>query len=217
MIERMVQGRIQADLDDLTLSARIREAALSLVAERGAAATSIRMVAKAAGVSPGAVTHHYRTKDDLLAAVHRSVEQRVHDLVATVPLTGSADVVSGRRREVYDRFLLDHPEVVAYMRRMFLDGGPEAAAWFRQLIEAVRGEVDALVRAGIARPFPDPDVGLVVYAVLGSVPLLLQPLLGPALGLDASDPSVRARFRDAVVALLTTPMFGASNGAEVPS
>jgi AcrR family transcriptional regulator len=55
-------------LDDLTARARIRDAALALFAERGFAASSIREIAKAAGVSPGLVQHHFGTKDALREA-----------------------------------------------------------------------------------------------------------------------------------------------------
>ena len=54
---------------DLAPRARIREAALRLYAERGLRATSIRMVAEEAGLSAGAVMHHFKTKDELAEAV----------------------------------------------------------------------------------------------------------------------------------------------------
>ena len=44
---------------DLAPRARIREAALRLYAEHGTQATSIRMVAEEAGMSAGAVMHHF--------------------------------------------------------------------------------------------------------------------------------------------------------------
>src|SRR5947209_13632787 len=42
---------------DLTGKARIRDAAMALFAKQGVAATSLRAVARAAGVSPGLVVH----------------------------------------------------------------------------------------------------------------------------------------------------------------
>ncbi|MEE9208885.1 MAG: TetR family transcriptional regulator, partial [Kiloniellales bacterium] len=44
---------------------RIERAALKLFATKGVAATSIRDIAKAAGVSLGAMYNHYPSKDDL--------------------------------------------------------------------------------------------------------------------------------------------------------
>src|SRR5204862_374092 len=67
--------------DDLTSYARIRNAALELFASRGVAGTSIRDVARAAGVSPGLVQHHFGTKAGLQQAVDECV---VADAVSTI-------------------------------------------------------------------------------------------------------------------------------------
>src|SRR3954462_13965947 len=60
---------------DLTAVASIRHAALERFARDGVAGTTIRDVAKTAGVSPGLVQHHYRTKADLERAVNEHVLQ----------------------------------------------------------------------------------------------------------------------------------------------
>ena len=54
--------------EDLTARARIRDAALALFADRGLDGTTIRDIAKAAGVSGGLIRHHFGSKDDLRAA-----------------------------------------------------------------------------------------------------------------------------------------------------
>ena len=48
---------------------RIRTTALRLFAAQGAAATSLREVAREAGVAPGLVVHHFGGKEGLRAAV----------------------------------------------------------------------------------------------------------------------------------------------------
>ena len=70
---------------DLTAAARIREAALRRFAERGVAATSIRDVAKAAGVSPGLVQHHFRSKARLRRAVADHVMRRAIEAFGAPP------------------------------------------------------------------------------------------------------------------------------------
>src|SRR5579885_743136 len=55
LIWEQARERMASHDSDLTAAARIREAALRLFAERGVSAASIRDVAKAAGVSAGAV------------------------------------------------------------------------------------------------------------------------------------------------------------------
>ena len=51
--------------EDLTARARIRDAAIRLFAERGAAGTTVRDIADAAGVSPGLLRHHFGSKEAL--------------------------------------------------------------------------------------------------------------------------------------------------------
>ena len=51
------------------LRERLLTASLALVTERGLAAFSLRQVAGACGVSPGAVYRHFRDKEDLLTAL----------------------------------------------------------------------------------------------------------------------------------------------------
>ena len=51
--------------EDLTARARIRDAAIEQFTERGFDRATIREIAKAAGVSPGLVRHHFGSKDEL--------------------------------------------------------------------------------------------------------------------------------------------------------
>lgn len=52
----------------MTRGAHLLEAALTILAEQGAGALSVRAVAAAAGVSPAQVQYYYRTKQDLVRA-----------------------------------------------------------------------------------------------------------------------------------------------------
>ena len=58
---------------DLTTKARIRDTAMELFGAEGVAATSLRSVAAAAGVSPGLVVHHFGSKQGLVRAVDEAV------------------------------------------------------------------------------------------------------------------------------------------------
>lgn len=53
----------------------ILRAVVKLIATRGPEQTSVRNVAAEAGVSIGAVQHYYKTKDDLLLAAMRSLNE----------------------------------------------------------------------------------------------------------------------------------------------
>src|SRR4051812_1426101 len=70
----------QAERSEATRSALLA-AARALFAERGYAGTAAEEVARAAGVTRGALYHHFRDKRDLFRAVHEQLEAA---LVATI-------------------------------------------------------------------------------------------------------------------------------------
>jgi AcrR family transcriptional regulator len=115
---------------DLTARARIRDAALRLFAERGLDGTTIRDIAKAAGVSGGLIRHHFGSKDDLRSAcdsyaldqIMRIKEQAVLEGQLANPVFMSAN----------------HPTVLLtlrYLARSLVDGSPAAAAVFDEMVE----------------------------------------------------------------------------------
>lgn len=112
--------------EDLTVRARIRDVALSLFAEHGLAGTSIRAVADAAGVSVGAVQHHFGSKAGLRQACDEHVigtllgqakDAMSSTAPASVPAPGSA-IYAGNERSM------------RYLARALVDGSPAAAALF---------------------------------------------------------------------------------------
>ncbi len=192
---------------DLAPRARIREAALRLYAEHGLQATSIRMVADEAGLSPGAVMHHFKSKDVLAEAVQHAVIAKIRQVVNEVGLDAPPPVATRERRQAFDQLVSDNPAIAGYLRRVILDGGPAGVALFTEGFELVRSEMQALVDAQIARPLPDPDIGLVLYRAVHLAHIVFGPLVEQMLGLSLSDPAVLERFRDAAVDLLTHPVF----------
>jgi AcrR family transcriptional regulator len=116
--------------EDLTARARIRDAALRLFAERGLDGTTIRDIAREAGVSGGLIRHHFGSKDDLRAAcdsyaldqLMRIKEQAVLEGQLANPAFMSAA----------------HPTVLLtyrYLARSLVDGSPAAEAMFDEMVE----------------------------------------------------------------------------------
>ena len=194
---------------DLAPRARIREAALRLYAEHGLQATSIRMVAEEAGLSAGAVMHHFKTKDELAEAVQHAVVAKIREVVSGVGLDQPPPVAARARRQAFDQLITDNPLIAGYIRRVTLEGGAAGLALFTEAFELVRSEMQALVDAQIARPLPDPDVGLVLYRAVHLAHIMFGPLVEQMLGLSLTDPAVLERFRNAAVDLLTHPVFNA--------
>lgn len=185
---------------------RIRAAALCSLAANGAASTTMRGVAAAAGVSLGLVQHHFATKAGLISAV----DDYVLGLIATTfdrPLTeppGGSVVEIGDR---INKLFSEEPDVAAYMGRALVDGSPVGARIFDTLFAA--GVVRWQQRKDRGELRPDVDVtwaainGLVL--ALGAISLrshldrhLAEPFISPV--------QLR-RWQTAVDSLLTEGLF----------
>ncbi|WP_099864778.1 TetR/AcrR family transcriptional regulator [Pararhizobium haloflavum] len=122
---------------------RLREAALGLFARSGYAAVSMRDIAEAVGLQPGALYNHVPTKQDLLAALMR---EHLEALIAAWQGEASAsdDPAAALKRFVrfHIRYHLARPDAVfiSYMELRNLD----EANFVR--IEALRRRYEAYLR-----------------------------------------------------------------------
>lgn len=72
----------------MTRAEHLLEAVLTVLADQGVGALSVRTVAAAAGVSPAQVQYYYRTKNDLVKAAYEYAgDQFVADIEAAEPAT----------------------------------------------------------------------------------------------------------------------------------
>lgn len=82
----------------------VLDATVELLIERGYAGTSTRLAAERAGVSLGALQHHFRTKAELSVEAMRYVTQRLaEEFVAAAP---ESDDVIDRFGSILDRLLV---------------------------------------------------------------------------------------------------------------
>lgn len=81
-LARPVRGRSAKQSRSLERRARIADAAVALIAERGIAGITHRLVAERAGVSLAATTYYYATKFDILAEAANSSMQHYADAFA---------------------------------------------------------------------------------------------------------------------------------------
>ena len=82
-------------------AARIRAESLILFARYGYAAVSMRQIAGAVGVMPGALYHHYAAKQHLLMAL---MEDHMHELLAAWTQTDDAQAPATERLTKFVRF-----------------------------------------------------------------------------------------------------------------
>jgi AcrR family transcriptional regulator len=211
---------------DLTARARIRDAAFALVAERGMRDTTIREIARRAGVSPALVIHHFGSKQGVLDEVSDAVVELLlaytSEPGATPPgavagESGLDPVRAQRRRQlVFERLMADMPLLGAYVRRMVLDGAPEGLAWFRRMVDTFAAELEHRETLGVASPPRDTRAAAAMLILLGFAPVLMGPALEYALDIDFDDVAARHRWWDAESELLTRPMYSTDPRARDP-
>lgn len=190
---------------DLTAVARIRNAALERFARDGVAGTTIRDVAKAAGVSPGLVQHHYKTKADLEQAVNQYVLQ-----VAVEASEGVEEATAGATTEelfltMGERimeFVRDHRSAMLYVIRSAANGEKAGLDIFDAFLALVNRHVERLAEKGTLRDDVDRLwLGLqVVILDLGTV--LLEPAIDRHLPAPLLEPEQLDRWRKACTELL---------------
>jgi AcrR family transcriptional regulator len=161
-----------AAVSDLTSLARIRNAALQRFAEDGVAATSIRDVAKQAGVSPGLVQHYFANKAALVEAINGHVVALATDLFGDLSESGSPIEA---QRELGDRvteFVREHPTAVRYVARSAADGDEAALEIFDAFVAIAREQWQRLADHDLLRPDAD-----LTWTSLHAVVLILGTVL----------------------------------------
>jgi AcrR family transcriptional regulator len=191
------------DPEDLTGRARIRDAALSLFAERGIEATTIRDIAKQAGVSSGLVRHHFGSKDALRDAC---------DTYALEWLTRAGEQALAEGR-ISEPGLLGsvHPTVMLmqnYLLRSAMDGSERAAKTFDEMVTL--GE-EWLAYYG-KKP-ADPRAFSAVLCAMKMGAFLLRDQVSRALGVDVRTPAGHARMIRGFVDVFAEPLITSEQAA----
>jgi TetR/AcrR family transcriptional regulator, regulator of cefoperazone and chloramphenicol sensitivity len=186
--------------DDLTARARIRNAALRYFTEYGFDRATIRDIARAAGVSPGLVRHHFGSKDELrkacdayaLEALHAYVEQAMTDDGLNDP-----KLVAEARDPL-------HP-YQRYLARALIDASEAAAQIFDEMVAMT----EQLLQR-IDKQRPDPPVAdlrtraaLMVAMALG-IPAF-QAHISRSIGTDILSPEGDRRVVMAVLDIQSHP------------
>ncbi len=145
--------------------------AIDCFAKYGYAATSIDRIARAAGVTKGALYYHFKDKEDLLLA---AVENRIGQFERRVvtDLTPVADAPQTLRNVA--RICQDHATKSNHRRMIVtlmveaLDTNPRIEEQFRDMMRRFRTFLSSIVRAGqesgVFRGQVVPDVAAEVFA-----------------------------------------------------
>jgi AcrR family transcriptional regulator len=168
---------------DRTARARIRDAAITRFAADGVAATSIRAIAAAAGVSPALVIHHFGSKDGLRAACDEHVAATIRDEKSRAMAAGPGlDPLAALRARRSD------PPLLAYLARTLVDGSPLVDALVDTFVDDADAYMAEGVRTGMLRPSAHHRDRAAVLTVWSLGALVLHEHLRRVLGVDLTGP-----------------------------
>lgn len=182
---------------DLTTAARIRNAALEGFARSGVAATSIRDVARATGVSPGLVQHHFPTKGALAEAVNNYVASIAVAAFEDVPVASSAADASSELGRRITALIHDHPDALLYVARASIEEDPGALDLFDTLVSIAGKQWEQLARDGLLRTDIDMQWTVLHTIVFNLGSLLFQSALDRHLPDVFSSPDGLTRWQTA--------------------
>lgn len=205
--------------DDRTAKARIRDAAIAIVAAHGVAGLTARAVAEAADVSPGLVAHHFGSMDGLQEACDHHVAALVRSTKQDAMAAGAALDPLGQLRDA------DLHDVMPYLARRLSQDAPAVAGLVDEMVDdaevyLAQGEANGLIRPS------DDRRGRATVLVLWSLGgLVLHEHLRRLLGVDLTDPDLGtapgfARYAGPVFELMgggmLTPEYAEQLRAHLP-
>ncbi len=177
---------------------RILEAALEGFARDGVAATSIRDVAQAAGVSPGLVQHYFPSKRALCAAVDSHVTEIARGALEIRPVNGDlvTDIAERLTALVRDHFI-----AMRYLARGASEGEDAALTVFAALIELCRAQLDRFAADGLLRDDLDREWAALHTVLINLATVMLEPAVTRTLGQPFLSDTQVERWRAATTEL----------------
>ncbi|WP_372697545.1 TetR family transcriptional regulator [Arthrobacter sp. JSM 101049] len=188
---------------DATTQARIRDAAITLFGQRGFAASTVRDIATAAGISPGLVIHHFGSKAGLRTACD------THVLESARAAAGSSNDPE-QLRDVLTEYLSkpdEYSRELAYIRQSVVDDSAAGDEFFDAYVRLTGQILAEGLRSGTMRQVQDP-LATATWMVTNSLGLLvLGRHVARSLGNDEFGIETINRIAGPAVELYTHPLY----------
>ncbi|MBE1533659.1 TetR/AcrR family transcriptional regulator [Actinomadura algeriensis] len=196
----MTEMRARTD-EEPAARARIRDAAVREFAEHGVNGATIRGIARAAGVSPGLVQHHFGSKE----ALRRACDEYAVEILKRTKLEG---LRGGIADPAFTAAALDEVlPLQRYLARALVDGSPGAAELFDDAL-AVTREMLKGDTPGLSRPnTSDPHAYAAVITGLTFGLVVVHEHMSRALGADVLGAEGYARMGRAMLDILTDDLL----------
>ncbi len=200
----VVQEPDRVAQEELSTTERIRNAALRNIATHGAAATSLRTVAAAAGVSLGLVQHHFATKAGLVQAVDDYVLSQLLTPISK-PMS-EADSI-GEMGDRITKLLSEQTDVSDYVGRALIDGSPLGVTIFDTLVGFGTARWNQRSERGESRQDIDLTWAVINSMVLALGTIVLRPHIERNLPESMTSPAQLERWNASTAMLLREGLF----------
>ncbi|HEY5708549.1 MAG TPA: TetR family transcriptional regulator [Solirubrobacterales bacterium] len=171
-VKRTQTERSEATREALIAAARI------LFAEHGYAGVGTEEIVRAAGVTRGALYHHFDGKLELFAAVYERIEAELAERIAAGALAANADSPLEAMRAGAEMFLAACTEPEA--QRIVLLDGPSVLGWdrWREIaaehgLGLIEASLQAAIDAGAIEPQPVRALAHVLMGALDEAAMLV--------------------------------------------
>ncbi len=169
--------RTQVERSESTRAALV-EAAHALFAERGYAEVGTEEIVRAAGVTRGALYHHFEGKRELFAAVYERVEVELAERIAAGALAANAASPLEAMRAGSEMFLAACTEPA--VQRIALLDGPSVLGWdrWREIaaehgLGLIEASLQAAIDAGAIEAQPVRPLAHVLMGALDEAAMLV--------------------------------------------
>ncbi len=170
--------------EDRTARARIRDAAIALVAEQGPAGLTARAVAAACGVSAGLVIHHFGSMEALRTACDEHVVAVIRERKqAAFEAGASFDVTAALRQDGLE-------SLSAYLAEALTEHSPAVDRLVDEMVSDAEVYLETGVASGMLQPSDDPHGRAVLLTLWGLSSLVMHAHVKRLLGVDLTSPDV---------------------------
>lgn len=182
----------------LDTRAQLVEVATEAFARDGISATSLRSIAKEAGVSPALVVHHFGSREKLIEeciikalGLWVSEQQEFVDVSLSTALTKWQGAVD------------KHGVKLQFFRQVLLAGGAPANALFSRMVKETEMVIDSQAAKGRMRKVENQKDFALLLTLQELAPLMLQSEVADYLGSSHLNPETQGRIALAREELLT--------------
>ena len=173
----------------LETRAQLIETATQAFARDGFATTSLRSIAKEAGVSPALVVHHFGSREKLIEeCIIKSLGLWVSEKQEFVDVSLSTSL------NQWHSSIDQHGSKLQFFRQVLLFGGEPANILFSRMVQETRMVIEAQVEKGQMRKFENRKDLALTMTLSALAPLMMQEQVGNHLGDSHLEPGLSARL-----------------------